>query len=497
MSEKHLIHPVIVASLLLFATSAYADISDSPWGDAADFVAPANSDSQITYGPPGCPIVVVNRDAWHIKTKRIVQTLPVDVEIGKTRCLSANGRYFAAYNGEWHDRGMGVNVWDLVSGEKVAEIPGGQQRVYTVLQFMRNRYLIAANDSDASCLVWDVEENRKVRELPTRVGRIAQGQLSVSPDGQFLALVEGDQVPVMKLAESRYLGSLVSPFLDPTSTRTRSTLGADNIKDMAFSPDGKEIAAIYQTTDKQRLIVWDGVGQIQFDIPVNIYWGRLNSQSLTWLPNKKGWIVDGNVIHRDSKKIVTQVKRDRYAEDKIGALDEYYMIGRFGQAADSISVIGIPWEEIERSIGAMSSADNPIIGPGVQVSIMVYMRGQTGESIETARAAIGDALVARLAEDQMTFAPDQEAYFRFNAEPASADHQFGLLKLELLVKGSDTPIWTHEFAEADSKRFLQGLDTGSISETAILQLKREINLLQIPYFIPRTADFMPLPMVIQ
>ncbi len=498
MIEKYLIPTITAAFLILSAATAQAQIADSPWTKAADFMAPASSSSQITYGPPGCPVVVIDRDAWHIKSKRIVQTLPVEVEIGETRCLSTNGMYFAAYEGKPNDHGRGVNIWNLVSGEKVGQLPGDRQKAYSVVQIMRNRYLIAANDTEAGCVVWDIEENRKVRDIPTRANRLEQGQLTVSPNGQFLALVEGDVVGVISLAENRYVCNLVSPLENrATTSRYPSYLEADNIEDLEFSPDGQEIAAIYRTFEKQRLVVWDNRGEIQIDIPLNIYWMRLNSQSLSWLPDQQGWIVDGNVIQRSSQKIVTQIKRDRFADDAIGVLDRYYMLGRFGQAAEAVTVVGIPWKEINHSIDAMATAENPIIGPGVQVSITVYMQGKTGDSIEKARAAIGDALTARLAEDQLTYAANQDVQFRFRAMPASIEHKYGILQLELVIKGSDTPLWEHAFAEADSRSFLRGLDAGTISETAVERLKREINLLQVPYFIPRTTDFMPLPLVIQ
>ncbi len=487
---------VAVVVSLTAVDLVFAQLSDSPWLNSSDISIPAGEKAQITVGPFGCPVVVVDREAWHIKSKKVVQTIPGDTEIGEYRCLSGNGMYFAAYEGTHWDKGSSINVWNLVTGELISRVPGKQSSYYPVMKIMYNRYLLAAPNTGQSLLIWDIQESKKVRDVLCRTENIEEGQLTVSPDGKFLALVEGDKVSVLNLADGRYVGNLAAPLRDPSSTYNY-TLGASGVEDLEFSPDGQEMAAIYNTYGRQRLVVWNGRGQIIYDISMFIPWGRLNEYSLSWLPDKKGWIVDGNVIHRDSKKTTVQFKRPRYDTDEIGVLDQYFVIGRFGEDAESITMIGIPWEEVDRSFEAMESVENAILGPGVKVSLMVYMRGQTGETINKARAAIGDAIVARLKADKMLFAPDQEVYLRFNCEPASLEHSYGVAKLDLFIKGSDEPIWSHEFTSGSSRSFLQGLDGGTIADGATESLAREIALIQIPYFIPRTAEHLPLPLVIQ
>ena len=486
---------IVFVVLLLPARLAVAQMSASPWMLASDINIPADQKAQVTMGPPGCPVVMVNRQAWHIKSKKVVQTIQEGWDIGDYRCLSANGKYFAAFEGAWHNRGDAINVWNLVTGELVATVPGKSSSIYPVMKIMYNRYLLAAPNTGQTLTIWDVEQNKKVRDVLVRTSDIKEGQLTVSPDGKYLALCEGDKVSVMTLADGRYAGNLAAPLRDPTSS-TGWTVGAGDIKDLEFSPDGQEMAALYSSFFKQRLVVWNGQGQITHDIPLNIPYGRLNAYSLSWLPDQKGWVVDGNVIERASKKITVQFKRPRNDTDEIAVLDRYFLLGRFGEDAESITMIGLPWEEVERSLGAMNSVADPIIGPGVQLSLYVYMRGQRGESVDKARAAVGDAIVARLKMDNMLYAADQEAYYRFNAEPASPEHKYGQLKLELLLKGSDDPIWSHTLSSFSSSSFLQGLDNGVIEDRAISSVTREIGQLQIPYFIPSNTDFLPLPLVV-
>lgn len=489
---------IAIVVLLLPARLVVAQISDSPWMLASDINIPADQKAKITVGPPGCPVVMVDRQAWHIKSKKVVQTIQDGWEIGDYRCLSANGKYFAAFEGGTFDRGKDINVWNLVTGEIVATIPGKSSSIYPVMKIMYNRYLLAAPNTGETLTIWDLEQDKKTRDVFVRTDRIEEGQLTVSPDGKYLALCEGDKVSVMTLADGRYAGNLAAPLRDPTS-RSTWTLGARDVKDLEFSPDGQEMAAIYSSyssLNKQRLVVWNGQGQITHDIPLNIPYGRLNAYCLSWLPDHKGWVIDGNVIDRETKKITVQFKRSRNDTDEIAVLDKYFLLGRFGEEAESLTMIGLPWEEVERSLEAMNTVENAIIGPGVKLSLYVYMRGQRSESIDKARATIGDAIVSRLKVDKMLYAPDQDAYFRFNAEPASTEHQYGQLKLELLLKGSDDPLWSHTFSSTSASGFLQGLDKGDITDTSAAAVAGEISQVQIPYFMPRTADFLPLPLVV-
>ncbi|MBA2113170.1 WD40 repeat domain-containing protein [Bremerella alba] len=488
---------IAVVILLLPGRMAFAQISDSPWMLSSDISIPADQKAQVTMGTAGCPVVMVNREAWHVKSKKVVQTLPDGKEIGDYRCLSANGKYFAAFEGAWHDRGANINVWDLVTGEIVATMPGKSSSYYPVMKIMHNRYLLAAPDSGQTLTIWDIEQNKKKRDVFVRTESIKEGQLTVSPDGKYLALCEGDKVSIMTLEDGRYAGNLAAPLRDPTGSAT-FTIGARNIKDLEFSPDGLEMAAIYTNYGKeQRLVVWDGKGQIIEDIHLNIRYDRMNAYSLSWLPDHKGWIVDGNVIDRETKKITVQFKRPRNDTDEIAVLDTYFLLGRFGEEAESITMIGLPWEEVDRSLEAMDTVENAIIGPGVKVSLLVYMRAQRGASVDKARAIVGDAIVERLKEDRMSYAPDQEVFYRFNAEPASQEHHYGQLKLELLMKGSDEPLWAYTIPSITASGFLQDLDKGDISEGSATSIAKAIKQVQIPYFMPSTADFLPLPLVVQ
>jgi len=493
-----MIRTIAIAIVLLSfsAHHALADISDSPWMLSADITIPADQKAQVTMGPAGCPVIMVNREAWHIKSKKVVQTIQDGWEIGDYRCLSANGKYFAAFEGGRYDRGKDINVWNLVTGEIVATLPGKAGSTFPVMKIMYNRYLLAAPNTGKTLTIWDLEQDKKVRDVLVRTEDIEEGQLAVSPDGKYLALCEGDKVSVLTLADGRYVGNLAAPLRDPTGSTTW-TLGATGVEDLEFAPDGQEMAALYSGSGLQRLIVWNGKGQIIEDIPLKIPYGRLNAYSLSWLPDQRGWVVDGNVIDRKTKKITVQFKRSPNDTDEIAVLDTYFLMGRFGEDAEQITMIGLPWEEIERSLGAMDSVENAIIGPGVKFSLYVYMRGQRSESIDKARAVVGDAIVARMGADKMVYSPDQEIYIRFNAEPASPQFQYGQLKLELLMKGSDEPIWEHAITYQRSSGFLKGLDEGEITDSSAKMVAQAISQVQIPYFRPRTSDFLPLPLVVQ
>src|SRR5690554_710004 len=148
--------------------TAVAGLTDSPWLEASSFLAEACHDASVTIGPPGCPVVVIDRQVWHVKSQRVVQTLPDTSSLSEIRCLSANGMYLATLEAAEPARGIGVNVWNNVTGERAAYLPGDPRREHSVLKIMLNRYLIAAGKDDGTYTVWDIENNKQLRQMPTR-----------------------------------------------------------------------------------------------------------------------------------------------------------------------------------------------------------------------------------------------------------------------------------------------------------------------------------------
>ncbi|MBN9502619.1 MAG: hypothetical protein J0H02_12655 [Armatimonadetes bacterium] len=65
----------------------------STWGDGA--AVALKHDSRITFGPPGCPVFVVDQDVFDAKTLKVIRMLPDEYERHARRALSPDGKLFA------------------------------------------------------------------------------------------------------------------------------------------------------------------------------------------------------------------------------------------------------------------------------------------------------------------------------------------------------------------------------------------------------------------
>jgi WD40 repeat protein len=137
-----------------------------------------------------------------------------------------------------------VRLWDVATGEVVAELPGEKGRP-AVLRFSPNGKLLAASNS-VVFRVWDVATHEELLRLPGGMSPLAW-----SPDGRAVALSREGTVELVDATT----GAVLRRFngrVDPSG-------------DLAFSADGRVLAA---GGDDQTVSLWDvatGKPRLRFD----------------------------------------------------------------------------------------------------------------------------------------------------------------------------------------------------------------------------------------
>jgi WD40 repeat protein len=138
--------------------------------------------------------------------------------------------------------------WNVDSHSKIREVPAHSRWIRRVIASPDGSFIASVAD-DMVCRVWEISSGRLVRELrghaeltPTHFPSMLFA-LAISPDGRLLAT--GDKVGhivVWDVESGRSLATLEAPELytwDPVQ-RLHSIGG---IRSLAFSPDGKTLAA--------------------------------------------------------------------------------------------------------------------------------------------------------------------------------------------------------------------------------------------------------------
>ena len=145
-----------------------------------------------------------------------------------------------------------IHLWELSSGKKNAKLPWERGNVYSAVRIAYTpdgKTLIAGQCFDSKVGLWDVASGKKRQELDAKAGSIFS--LALSPDGATLATGSRQGgVPLWDVKTGRLIRTL------PAASERACT-------DVAFSPNGKSLAAVesdsYSSNFKDRncISIWD------------------------------------------------------------------------------------------------------------------------------------------------------------------------------------------------------------------------------------------------
>ncbi|MDB5353829.1 MAG: hypothetical protein JWN24_282 [Phycisphaerales bacterium] len=505
---------------------------------------PIDSNEQVTYGPPGCPVIVTGSRAWDVRQGTIRSELDGKVESNAVTALSDDGKYFAAGIKSANQEDTTVRVWSTETGAKIFDIPGTPKRYVDLILISRNKYVILGGRLTPDFQVWDLQEGKAVKPIDVKADRLERGKAAFSLDGAtFVAVVQNKLTlfrtatgkPVTVMSPPRHLAVDGAPaaapaLAKPPRVRTNRSTPTADIRDsidanmtlgamqaLSFSPDGKEIAAI-STHPTPRLMVWDNKGKLLFDEPLAVPWMALLESTLQWLPDKSGWLVNGYVIDRDLKRPIIAIQKQFARAARVCVWDSEHLIGAMSKNAAQLESYPIPWKDIRQSIALMHNADATLLGPSRPVSISAEFAGQV-EDAQTGQL-IADALEQRLKRDGIKVAPGSDTVFHLRLSEAAGDtlpiherqspfdfrgrdtgrtiaERQGSLVIELTAKGESSPLWRETIAATSARSFREEINDASVRKSMIESLTRQLHELSVPYFVPKDQKSLALPVIIQ
>ena len=465
--------------------------------------------------------LLVGSQVWNVKTAERVASLDIKINQGDFAALSPDGK-LVAFRNRGNDSAP-IAVFSTEKGSQTVELEArkGDARLEWLGFLDANRLMVVWsrwNDTrDNAVQIWDAESGEGLSAFG--LGAFDRNDMSVSSDGQQLLFHTSDTVGYVSLTPKK-------PKPTPLPMPDRRALG--RVNGMAFSPDSTR-AAIYRGG-------WEGISILEWDvtkkkivqngtIPINasdIAFGL--DDAFQWTPDGKHWLVKGHMLlecKSGNPVWMLQSLPGVYASPIM--LDHETMlvpVQSKNRLETFLVSVPFPWEQIRRATAAMNDpAQTALLRPGISVSMefnpgplrfmaadqMAQVLGQPlAERLKTfgVKVEANQSTVLYLKYEEKTGdtlqVVERRSPFDFRGTPTGQSVNETRYQLEIGWKqaGSDRVYWkTTSQGSTSRSTNAATISDQSIHQEMVDRLKRQLNSLMIPYFIPEDPSIPLLPAI--
>jgi WD40 repeat protein/dienelactone hydrolase len=236
-------------------------------------------------------------DVWNVETGEPCGRLPIDLKLqfseGVRVALSPDGRYVAGMKEmPKGTRGTVVGVWSVEEGKCVTDVRmlDAVDRPPDFIEFTGPGRFVAAfrTRSDGfQVFLASVSESRPHTEFSVETDG-DERVFALSPSGAYLAAAAREGLEVYDMGSGQRAGSQPYP-----AGGERQCWG------LAFSPDGSELAGLFDAGPSRETVSWDlADGSVREHLTAPGRWAEqvkplpgYVGQSLEWLADGRGWLV--------------------------------------------------------------------------------------------------------------------------------------------------------------------------------------------------------------
>ncbi len=433
------------------------------------------------------------------------------------------GRWLAVADESKGVRGVPVNVWNTTTGQQCLRIPSTPDQFVDVLRFSHNQFLLIGGRTKPDICVWDVAQGKQLPAITLPSRGVRNEHLAFTADGEFYAAVDRDQLLLCSTRTRQAEVILQTPptiveFDEQSEFGPREIHGQEAISGLEvlrFSPDGSELAGVTEHSGKSgtRLLCWNVKGRLVLNQPIPRAASRFAFDPVfDWLPDGSGWIISGHVFDRTSKRFVFATALDSGDDPLFFPLDRDRLLGTIKREPNELRIHRIPWDVINHSLQVITDGAPAAWGPHLSVHVQVEFGELRGDA-EPVNKLIIDAITFRLAQDgiQCAATSDTAVKLRFSEQVGDAlpiyerslgefeGHDTGrtvreaqgTLDVEILHAGE--LVWHRTLPVKSNRSFDGEINDVTVRQSMLNAVKRALEGLSMPYFIPLSPDQAALP----
>jgi predicted Zn finger-like uncharacterized protein len=467
--------------------------------------------------------LLLGSQVWNVKTGERVSSLGVKIDHGDFAALSPDGKLIA-YRGRGNDSAP-IAIFSTETRGQTVELEArkGDARLEWLGFLDANRLMVVWsqwNDTrDNAVQIWNAESGEGLSAFG--LGPFTRKDMSVSPDGQQMLFHTSDTVGYVALSSKK-------PKPTPLPMPDRRALPFLN--GLAFSPDNSR-AAVYRGG-------WEGLTILEWDvakktivqngtIPINAFDIGFNAgqnDPFQWTPDGEHWLLKGHLLldcQTGNPVWMLQSLFAVYASPIMLDRDTMLVPVQSANRHDNFLVsVPFPWEKIRRATAAVKNPSEPaLLRPGASVSMEFNPGPLRFLPADQMAQILGEPLAARLKTFGIKVEANQPTtlYLKYNEQtgdalqvvekrtpfdirgtPTGQTVNETRFQLEIGWKqtGSDRIFWkTTSQGSTPRSTNAATVSDQSIHKEMIDHLKRQLNSLMIPYFIPEDESIPLLPVI--
>ncbi len=230
-------------------------------------------------------------ELWDLRTQNRQGRLAGDLRIDRqTYALDPLGMWLATKS--LTSGGKSIDIYSFSEGGKAATINLDNHPDY--VEFAGPDRVVIGATFQRAFEVWDLRAERQVAtfSVPARPDK---DSLAVSPGGRYIIMcsTEDDRLRAYDLNNGQLIGEIDLPAEGSYSAYCKGT---------AFSPDGEELAGLFEVSSKPIILCWNTrSGKLEAehrfedrnDLPNSFGY---NSRAIDWLTFQDAWLVRGETV---------------------------------------------------------------------------------------------------------------------------------------------------------------------------------------------------------